>query len=420
MEDWLKISLSLSVFGFLKEFRPSEPFIFEFFTGPWKNLTTEQINQLVFPIGTYSYLAFLIIIFLITDFCRYKPLIVLLGVCGIIVWSLFLWTSTLIGLQIAEVFYGLANASEVAYYTYMYAKVNKEHYQQVTSHARASTLIGRFLAAVISQLGISLGFMDYRDLNYLSLTALTLSAIWGLTLPSVPKSIYFNQVSENNQERTTCFQAFTLLWQHFTTSYSSYHVLKWSFWWALATCGYTQVCAYMQVFWGDIVGENDHQIYNGGVEALLTILSATAALVAGILTVNWTKYGELTLGLCTMLAGSILLCATIYKEIFVSYVAYVVFGTLYQFLITVATSEVAKKLMDDSYGLVFGINTFFALSLQSILTFTVISETGFQLHIYNQYLVYSGLHIFLGAFFVIIGLFSLFGHKKQKLEVNLQ
>lgn len=67
-------------------------------------------------------------------------------------------------------FYGLANASEVAYYTYMYAKVHKEHYQQVTSHARASTLIGRFLAAVISQIGISLGFMDYRDLNYLSLT----------------------------------------------------------------------------------------------------------------------------------------------------------------------------------------------------------------------------------------------------------
>lgn len=103
MELWLKISLQLSIFGFLKEFRPSEPFIFEFLTGEWRNLTETDINQSVFPVGTYSYLTFLIVMFLITDFCRYKPLIVLLGICGIVIWSLFLWTSSLIALQVAEV-----------------------------------------------------------------------------------------------------------------------------------------------------------------------------------------------------------------------------------------------------------------------------------------------------------------------------
>lgn len=69
-------------------------------------------------------------------------------------------------------FYGLANATEVAYYTYMYAKVSKEHYQQVTSHARAGALIGRFLAAVLSQIMISSSLMDYRQLNYLSLAGI--------------------------------------------------------------------------------------------------------------------------------------------------------------------------------------------------------------------------------------------------------
>lgn len=54
----------------------------------------------------------------------------------------------------------------------MYAKVSKEHYQQVTSHARAGALIGRFLAAVLSQIMISSSLMDYRQLNYLSLAGI--------------------------------------------------------------------------------------------------------------------------------------------------------------------------------------------------------------------------------------------------------
>ena len=40
---WLKISIILSVFGFLKEFRPSEPFVTDYLTGPWKNFTEEQV-----------------------------------------------------------------------------------------------------------------------------------------------------------------------------------------------------------------------------------------------------------------------------------------------------------------------------------------------------------------------------------------
>lgn len=231
--------------------------------------------------------------------------------------------------------------------------------------------------------------------------------MWALTLPPVPKSIYFNQVGENGViQDTSCTQAFSLLWQHFTTSYSSWHVIKWSFWWALATCGYTQVCVYIQNYWGEIVGENKHQLYNGAVEASLTILSATAALTAGLLTVNWAKYGEITLGICTMLAGSVIFTSTIIKNIWISYASYVIFGTLYQFLITVATSEVAKKLMDDSYGLVFGINTFLALLLQTVLTLTSISKSGFELSIYNQYLVYGMFHIVLGCVFTVIGIWT--------------
>jgi len=31
------------------------------------------------------------------------------------------------------------------------------------------------------------------------------------------------------------------LWKDFTSAYTNLYVLKWSFWWALATCGFLQV-----------------------------------------------------------------------------------------------------------------------------------------------------------------------------------
>lgn len=59
-------------------------------------------------------------------------------------------------------------AAEVAYYTYMYAKVERSQYQQVTGHARAGILSGRFLAGVLAQILVSFEIMDLRELNYIS------------------------------------------------------------------------------------------------------------------------------------------------------------------------------------------------------------------------------------------------------------
>lgn len=71
MEKWIQISILLCVFGFFREFRPSEPFVTEFLSGEWRNVTAEQVNREVYPFGTYSYLAQLIVIFLVTDMLRY-------------------------------------------------------------------------------------------------------------------------------------------------------------------------------------------------------------------------------------------------------------------------------------------------------------------------------------------------------------
>lgn len=192
MKEWIKISLILCTFGFFRELRPSEPFVTEFLSnGTWWNVSSEQVNREIYPLGTYSYLVELCVVFLITDilrfvveismnkflkdfnvfiynFSRYKPIIIASALIGLVLWSLLLWGTTIELLYMVQICYGFYMAAEVAYYTYMYAKVEKENYQKVTGHARASLLSGRFIASVLAQILVSLDLLDLRELNFIS------------------------------------------------------------------------------------------------------------------------------------------------------------------------------------------------------------------------------------------------------------
>lgn len=408
METWLKISLLLSIFGFLKEIRPSEPFIYEFLIDKrWRNITKEEVQQDVYPVGMYSYLAQLFLVFLVTDLARYKPLIIILGLSGIATWAMLIWTSSLAALQVIEVTYGTFMATEVAYYTYIYAKVDKEYYQQVTSHTRAAILLGRALSGVVSQILISFELMNYRDLNYITLAAMILATIWSFFLPGVKNSIYFHKEDIMKQPLIPRMNsAFALMKSHFIDAFSNRYVLKWSFWWALSTCGFLQAQTYMQPLWQEI-DPNANNIYNGAVEAGLTILGAGGAIVAGFLKIDWSMKGELTLCLCSILQGFILLLSSQAEHVGVSYACYIAFGTLFHITITIASAEVAKYIKEDSFGLVFGFNTFIALLIQTALTAIVVTKgVGFAMLPREQYVVYGIFHLFIAANFIVVGLTS--------------
>lgn len=119
--------------------------------------------------GAYSYLGQIAIIFLITDLLRYKPLIVLNGACGVIIWSILLWANSVISVQVVEGFWGTFCATEVAYFSYIYAKTDKKHFQAVTSHTRAAIFFGKFFSSLSAQVLVFFKVMNYRQLNYLTL-----------------------------------------------------------------------------------------------------------------------------------------------------------------------------------------------------------------------------------------------------------
>lgn len=156
-------------------------------------------------------------------------------------------------------------ATEVAYYTYIYAKVDKQHYLKVTSHTRAATLAGRFVASLLGQILVSTETMDYRQLNFITFGAQIAATIWATCLPNVKTSLYFHRNTNSDDDlmnddaglkkevhKNRFRNAFVLLWSQFRSAYGNVNILVWSLWYAVALCGYLQVISYIQVLWTTI------------------------------------------------------------------------------------------------------------------------------------------------------------------------
>lgn len=70
------------------------------------------------------------------------------------------------------------------------------------------------------------------------------------------------------------------------------------------------------------------------------------------------------------------------------------------------SATVAKRLNEDSFALIFGINTLFALIFQTILTMVVVSETGLGLATREQFIVFGGYFVGLGLIYGIAAVTS--------------
>ena len=160
-------------------------------------------------------------------------------------------------MQMMQVCYGVATSTEVAYFTYIYARVPADHYQAVTSFIRAALLFGRFFSGVLSQVLIGFKLTGVVELNYISLAMVTVASILSFLLPPITNTLYFHtgeREAEHGSEGETAVaeskgsswsersrRAFLLVRGDFVRSFSDLYILKWSVWWALAMCGNFQV-----------------------------------------------------------------------------------------------------------------------------------------------------------------------------------
>lgn len=270
----------------------------------------------IFPVWTYSYLVLLLPVFILTDYVRYKPVLILQGISFIITWLLLLFGQGVKAMQVVEFFYGIVTATEVAYYAYIYSVVSPEHYQKVSGYCRGITLVAYTMASVLAQLLVSLAKMSYFYLNVISLVSVSMAFLFSFFLPMPKKSMFFHAklstevqkpsntdavieepheggASGCDEEKPTsetpttsgklddgqlsgpkpenvALRVFMQWFQDLKECYSSKRLFYWSLWWALSTAGYNQILNYVQVLWEYKAPSQNSSVYNGAVEAIAT------------------------------------------------------------------------------------------------------------------------------------------------------
>uniref|UniRef100_A0A8C2U520 Thiamine transporter 1 n=1 Tax=Coturnix japonica TaxID=93934 RepID=A0A8C2U520_COTJA len=428
---WALPTALLCGYGFFCSVRPSEPFLTRYLLEPHKNLTETQVFNEIYPVWTYSYFALLVPVFLITDYVRYKPIILLQGISLIITWFLLLYAQGLRAFQLLEFFYGMVTATEVAYYAYIYSVVDVDLYRKVTSYCRSATLVGYTVGSVCGQLLVSLAGWSLFSLNVISLTSISVAFGTAWFLPMPQKSLFFHHAAAQpfslemkvmdckNGQKVDALKVLKDLWQDFLQCYSSRTMLCWSVWWALSTCGYFQVINYAQGLWEMVLPSHSTEIYNGGVEAASTLLGAVAVFVVGHIKTSWAMWGEVALALFSFLIAAAVYIMDTVHNIWVCYASYVVFRIIYMLLITIATFQIATNLSVERYALVFGVNTFIALALQSLLTLIVVDASGLGLDIFTQFLIYASYFAAISLVFLGSGLYSIMrAHRRQEQVQN--
>lgn len=94
--------------------------------------------------------------------------------------------------------------------------------------------------------------------------------------------------------------------------------------------------SYIQLLWKEI-DATETDLYNGAVEAAITLLGAVGAFVAGLLdNQKYKKYEIWILTVFTVTEAGLLLWSALTTSLWSCYAAYVLFGTIYHFMITVA------------------------------------------------------------------------------------
>ncbi|CAN9498378.1 unnamed protein product [Ophioblennius macclurei] len=444
----------LCAYGFFSNLRPLEPFLTAFLLGPDKNLTETEVVNEIYPIWTYSYLALLFPVFLATDYLCYKPVLVLQAASLVVTYAMLWKAQGKLAMQFLEFIFGLATASDVAYYSYIYSVVDPAQYQRMTGFCRSATLFGSAAGCLIGQLLLSVAKAELLHLVFITLASASVAFVAPWFLPMPQKSLFFHMTAADEQRSSSqlttektedaevkvplsakeslvsrsskaakqkggLVHVLKILSQDFVQCYKSRPLLAWSLWWALATCGYFQIINYAQPLWETVRPSQDYEIYNGYVELLSTLLGALAALLVGCLPVSWSMWGELLLSALSLLMAVCVFAMNLLKNIWVCYSSYVLFRTTYMLLITVATYQIAASLNMQRYALVFGVNTFVALLLQTLLTVVVVDSACLGLNVSTQFLVYGVYFAVIAGIFFLASVYKLATRRRSEQQAQM-
>ncbi|XP_053421856.1 reduced folate transporter isoform X3 [Nycticebus coucang] len=420
-QPWQCLVSYLCFYGFMAQMRPGESFITPYLLRD-KNFTQEQVTNEITPMLSYSYMLVLVPIFLLTDYLRYKPVLLLQGLSYVSVWLLLLFGGSVQHMQLMEFFYSITMAARVAYSSYIFSLVRPARYQRMAGYSRAAVLLGVFTSSVLGQLLVSVGRVSFATLNYISLAFLVFSLLLAFFLKRPKRSLFFNRSSAplrgampselqpvqpgpapRGKLLAACRDCILVrMLQELGASLQLPQLRLWSLWWVFNSAGYYLVVYYVHILWNTRYPATDSaQVYNGAADAASTLLGAMTSFAAGFVKIRWALWSKLVIACVTAAQAGLVFLLWNVVSIWPCYGAFVLFRGFYQFLVPIATFQIASSLSKELCALVFGINTFLATILKTIITLIVSDKRGLGLSVYLQFEVYFVYFLILSVFYFL-------------------
>uniref|UniRef100_A0A8C9AMV5 Reduced folate transporter n=1 Tax=Prolemur simus TaxID=1328070 RepID=A0A8C9AMV5_PROSS len=421
LQSWRCLVFYLCFYGFMAQMRPGESFITPYLLGPSKNFTQEQVTNEIMPVLSYSYMLVLVPIFLLTDYLRYKPVLLLQGLSYVSVWLLLLLGRSVLHMQLMEFFYSVTMAARIAYSSYIFSLVRPARYQRMAGLSRAAVLLGVFTSSVLGQLLVTAGGVSFTTLNYVSLAFLTFSLLLALFLKRPKRSLFFNRGAPLHAASPSELgpmrpgpapprelpaargdNVLARMLRELGASLRRPQLRLWSLWWVFNSAGYYLIVYYVHILWNVVRPATDSaRVYNGAADAASTLLGAMTSFAAGFLKIRWALWSKLVIaGITAAQAGLVFLLFSSYS-IWPCYAAFVLFRGFYQFLVPIATFQIASSLSKELCALVFGVNTFFATILKTVITLIVSDKRGLGLVVHSQFQVYFLYFLVLSVLYLL-------------------
>ncbi|KAF3857273.1 hypothetical protein F7725_009132 [Dissostichus mawsoni] len=386
---WKWAVIFLCFFGFMSSIKPGEPFITPYLLSTEKNFTRQEVTNEITPVLTYSYMVVLVPAFLLTDFLRYKPVLIIQGISQVAIWIILLLGTTLLQMQFMEFFYGITMACRVAYSSYIFSMVSPALYQRVAGYSRTAVLLGVFTSSVLGQIFISVGRVSFYTLNAISIGFVSFGLMLSMFLPWPKRSLFFNRTQNQEQKEVAAKSEVAAMnpkekpksrWRDSVLPQMLLELRNvvrrpnlrlWSLWWIFNSTGYYLVLFYVHILWNKVYPATENKnVYNGGVEAASTLLSAITSCAAGFVTIRWNVWSELVIGVITALQAALLLLMGTTDNIWICYAAYVLFRGFYQCLVPIAT--IINLIFADKRGLGLDVHSQFLVYFVYFTILTVV------------------------------------------------
>ncbi|KAE9555538.1 hypothetical protein FO519_001209 [Halicephalobus sp. NKZ332] len=419
----------LVLYAFIKEVKVGEPFVYKY-QKEFQNFTDTTLNGEIYPYFAYACLITIIPIFLFTDIFLYKPTMYI-EVLGQLVYRFALvFRNDIFSQQIGHAAWGTSTAADLGYYSYVYGIFEKDQYKKLTSWSRAAMMAGRTGSYVIAQFFILAHIGTYKTLNEITFYTLCTAVVFCFFFPRVSWKQVVNKIAvEQSKKKShkvhaplpTSFREYVLyrmrkLKSDFIKTYSNPFILKWSFWWAVIVCMFFQMLLYAQTLLGQLQVEDDSPL-NGFADAAYTFLSTILILLTNCLPINWDRWGETVLVVMSALDAVLLALFSQTNSVYLMYFCYIFYRVFYQIMMAIVQWNIAKNMVTESYGLVFGVNDFMALIMQSLLVRIVTDNRGLGMQIRESFLVYAALHAIISLLFFISIIYSLICYCRNKDKV---